>query len=135
MPELKNSVKNKLISTDRQFHDWYRFVLSYPPHLVRKYINEFNLGPNDLLLDPFCGTGTTLVEAKLQNIPSIGIEANAFAHFASSTKIDWNIDPGELFLISKRISKKVLWDLAKQNISDDPNQNEEIDFLQLRSLS
>jgi hypothetical protein len=26
---------NKLKLTDRTAHQWYRFVLSYPPHLVR----------------------------------------------------------------------------------------------------
>ena len=69
--ELKNSEKNKLDYSDRQIHDWYRLVLSYPPHLVRQYLKEFNLTHNDIVLDPFCGTGTTLVEAKLMNIPSI----------------------------------------------------------------
>jgi hypothetical protein len=28
---------NKLRDADRAFHDWYRFVLSYPPHLVKTY--------------------------------------------------------------------------------------------------
>jgi len=26
---------NKLRPEDRAAHDWYRFVLSFPPHLVR----------------------------------------------------------------------------------------------------
>lgn len=88
--EISNGERNKLAQSDRAFHDWYRFVLSYPPHLVRQYLTEFELGENDLVLDPFCGTGTTVVEAKLQNIPSIGIEANRFAQFAGSVKVDWN---------------------------------------------
>ncbi|MEA3341793.1 MAG: DNA methyltransferase, partial [Chloroflexota bacterium] len=50
---------------DRAFHDWYRFVLSYPPHLVRDYVDDFGLDEQSTILDPFCGTGTTVVEAKL----------------------------------------------------------------------
>jgi len=95
-PKYKNSIINKLDHSDREFHDWYRFVLSYPPHLVKQYIKEFQLSPNDLLLDPFCGTGTTLVAAKLADIPSIGIEANKFAHFASLVKTDWEVSAAEL---------------------------------------
>ena len=34
---------NKLRDEDRAFHDWYRFVLSYPPHLVRTYVSRFEL--------------------------------------------------------------------------------------------
>jgi hypothetical protein len=51
---------NKLLPEDRVAHDWYRFVLSYPPHLVRDYIQRFGLTQQQHLLDPFCGTGTTL---------------------------------------------------------------------------
>jgi len=29
---------NKLRAEDSSVHDWYRFVLSYPPHLVRDYL-------------------------------------------------------------------------------------------------
>jgi len=48
---------NKLQPGDRAFHDWYRFVLSYPPHLVRHYFNQFGLTETATVLDPFCGTG------------------------------------------------------------------------------
>lgn len=120
--EIKNSVRNKLDGTDRNFHDWYRFVLSFPPHLVRQYLNEFKLGENDIVLDPFCGTGTTLIEAKLQNIVSIGIEANPFAHFATTVKTNWDIDTNRLFEIAKAIREKVLERLARQRLTDDSSE-------------
>lgn len=84
---------NKLRGEDRAFHDWYRFVLSYPPHLVRTYLSRFELKPGDVVLDPFCGTGTTLVEAKKNGVRSYGVEAHPMAHFASQVKIDWTVDP------------------------------------------
>lgn len=94
--KITNGNANKLQHGDKKFHDWYRFVLSFPPHLVREYFEKFNLTHGAVVLDPFCGTGTTLVEAKLCEINSIGIEANPIAHFASSVKTDWNIDPDGL---------------------------------------
>jgi len=129
----KNSNKNKLNKSDREFHDWYRFVLSYPPQLVRKYINEFGLTSDDILLDPFCGTGTTLVEAKLQNIPSIGIEANNFVHFASAVKTNWDIDSTVLMEFANIIKYNTLADFNIQGIHDygfnsEPN-------IELRSLN
>lgn len=116
--QLKNSEKNKLLKSDEEFHNWYRFVLSYPPHLVRKYIKEFNLTSEDILLDPFCGTGTTLIEAKLLNIPSIGIEANHFVYFASGVKTNWDIRSIELKECAEKIKQKVLKEFHKQGISD-----------------
>lgn len=91
-----NGTANKISYNDKYFHEWYRFILSFPPHLVREYIEKFGLKKGDTVLDPFCGTGTTVVEAKLCGINSIGIEANPIAHFASSVKVDWNINPSSL---------------------------------------
>ncbi len=93
---LTNGRANKLSVSDRAFHDWYRFVLSYPPHLVREYIAKFAVPSGQMVLDPFCGTGTTLIEAKILGINSIGIEANPMAHFASSVKTNWKINPDGL---------------------------------------
>lgn len=131
--EIKNSQKNKLNHSDRQFHDWYRFVLSYPPHLVRQYLKEFKLKETDIVLDPFCGTGTTLLEAKIQNINSIGIEANPIAHFASSVKTDWEIDCIELYKIATEIKNRTIDALEKQGITDIPSLGN-VEVKDLRSL-
>lgn len=88
---------NRVESEDQAFHNWYRFVLSFPPHLVRHYLAEvFGLQRGDHVLDPFCGTGTTAVEAKLLELNAVGIEANPMAHFASTVKTDWSIKPETL---------------------------------------
>lgn len=99
-----NSAVNKLHFHDKQFHHWYRFVLSFPPHLVRTYLNQFDLRAGQTVLDPFCGTGTTLVESKIQGINSIGIEANPMAHFASMVKVDWSIVRADLISHASKIA-------------------------------
>lgn len=83
---------NALQRADSPIHGWYRFVLSYPPHLVRQYVERFDLTSDDCLLDPFCGTGTTLVEAKKNGIPSIGCDAHPFAALASRVKTNWELN-------------------------------------------
>jgi len=113
-----NGSANKLDQQDRAFHDWYRFVLSFPPHLVRTYIASFGLNRRHVLLDPFCGTGTTLVEAKLNRIRCVGIEANPFAQFASSVKVDWEVDPELLSKRAREIADSALKALRAQGIED-----------------
>jgi hypothetical protein len=114
----KNGNANKLDNQDRAFHDWYRFVLSYPPHLVRDYIDKFSLTDKSIVLDPFCGTGTTLVEAKLRSVGTIGIEAHPFLQFAASVKLDWNIDPDKFLNEAREIAYTALNFLSLQGIED-----------------
>ncbi len=89
---------------DMAAHDWYRFVLSFPPHLVRTYIERFKLNSSHCVLDPFCGTGTTLVECKKQGIASVGIEPNPMACFATQVKVDWDVDPDGLLTHARRVA-------------------------------
>ncbi|KKK82449.1 hypothetical protein LCGC14_2803290, partial [marine sediment metagenome] len=72
---------NSINPEDRNFHDWYRFVLSYPPHLVRDYISNFELGEESVVLDPFCGCGTTIAVAEKLKREWVGID---IAHLAVS---------------------------------------------------
>ena len=106
--QLQNGKElNRLYESDRPVHEWYRFVLSFPPHLVRSYVEKFDLARGQMILDPFCGTGTTLVEAKKLGIGSVGVEANAMAHFAASVKTDWDVEPGELADLGKKVANRV----------------------------
>ncbi len=88
----RNGSINAVQKADFPVHAWYRFVLSFPPHLVRQYISQFALTSADLLFDPFCGTGTTLVEAKKGGIPSMGSDAHPFAVLVSRVKTNWSLD-------------------------------------------
>lgn len=103
---LANGSKNKLFPEDRTAHDWYRFVLSYPPQLVREYVHRFGLASKDCVLDPFCGTGTTLVECKKLSISSIGLEAHPMAALASEVKTNWGINATTLVQRCRAIAEK-----------------------------
>ncbi len=95
-PRPSAAENNRMRAADRPVHDWYRFVLSYPPHLVREYLRRFDATRDTTVLDPFCGTGTTLVECKKLGIGSVGIEPNPIASFASEVKTNWTADAESL---------------------------------------
>ena len=117
---ISNGEINKLSMGDRSAHGWYRFVLSFPPHLVHQYIEAFGLNAGSRVLDPFCGTGTTLVECKKRGIASVGVEANPMAHFASEVKVDWLPNPDRLLDHAERIAGEALKELGADGIADDP---------------
>jgi DNA modification methylase len=110
---------NKLRLHDRAAHQWYRFVLSFPPHLVRDYVRKFALSSRHKVLDPFCGTGTTVVECKKLGIPAIGLESNPMACFASRTKLQWSIDPQKLLCHARTVADTASGRLERDGYYDD----------------
>ncbi|MCX6759448.1 MAG: DNA methyltransferase [Candidatus Nealsonbacteria bacterium] len=67
-------------------YNWYAFKHSYSGELVKKLIDEFNLGRNSWVLDPFCGGGTTLLACKEMGIYSEGFDILPFSVFLSNVK-------------------------------------------------
>lgn len=110
---------NRVRWQDRAAHQWYRFVLSFPPHLVRDYANKFGLSSRHRVLDPFCGTGTTVVECKKLGIPAFGLESNPVACFASRTKLQWNVDPQKLLRHARMVADAACRQLEREGYYDD----------------
>ncbi len=135
LPPRKNGAINNLLPVDQPAHDWYRFVLSFPPHLVRDYADRFELNSDSLLLDPFCGTGTTIVEGKKLGIPAVGIEAVPLPLLASQTKVDWSPNPDSLRSHAQYVAERALTLLERDGISDEPDENSSMhSAASLRSL-
>jgi DNA modification methylase len=110
---------NRIRQDDRAAHQWYRFVLSFPPHLVREYVAKFGLDSHHQALDPFCGTGTTLVECQKLGIPAVGLEPNPVAYFASQTKLQWNLDPQSLLRHAMKVAESANRRLEKEGLFDE----------------
>jgi len=129
-----NADQNKLSHEDRAIHDWYRLVLSFPPHLVRHFLQQFDLGPSDCVLDPFCGTGTTIVEARRLGLPGVGVEGNPLAHFAAEVKVSWDVDPSGLLEHASSVAEAALGQLHDNGISDSGEAVDHLAALPLRTL-
>jgi len=74
----------------------FSFVLAYPSDVVKGILDRFQPKKGDVVLDPFAGTGTTLVECKRRGLRSIGIESNPVCALATSAKTHWNVDTKEV---------------------------------------
>ena len=81
--------------TTKHVHRLHPYKGKFIPQLVEyfldqhtdKYKNKSFFETGDIILDPFCGCGTTLVQANELNLNSIGVDVSAFNSFISNVKI------------------------------------------------
>lgn len=83
-----------------------RNELSISPRLAKILINLSQVKEGETLLDPFCGVGTILQEALLQNIKVIGIDKDRKAIDCSELNLKWfNFDKNNYKLINEDSAK------------------------------
>src|SRR5437868_611623 len=92
-----------LLNRDTPIYDWYLMPEAYSAPLVNEAMREFAVPEGGAVLDPFCGTGTTLVAARLAGRNGLGVEVNPFLCFASRVKSGAHFDLPSLKLEMGRL--------------------------------
>jgi len=83
-----------------------RNELSISPRLAKILINLSQVRERETLLDPFCGVGTVLQEALLQNINVVGVDKDKKAIDCSELNLKWfNFNRGNYKLINEDSAK------------------------------
>lgn len=72
---------------EKAIHKWYFFPHSFTGDLVHSLLEEWRLGPDDTIVDPFVGAGTTLLAAKEKKIPGRGYDLSPLAVLSANTKV------------------------------------------------
>jgi len=125
----KNNYNKKYSRIYRRIHKYWA---RKPWYIVEEYIKKYSL-ENDLIMDPFCGSGLTGLESIINNRNFIGHDLNPASIFISkgTLKNTYNIDElkKEFEKIKKMIKKGIL-DLYKSN-EDCPYCNHKLHYIHI----
>ena len=86
-------------------HGYHRYPAKFIPQIVSRLANQYSK-EGDLIVDPFGGCGTTLVEAKIMNRPSIGVDINPVAILMTKAK-KTQITPVEIMEQFLKLKEKI----------------------------
>jgi hypothetical protein len=92
---------SKYSGTQFSTHGFHRYPAQVIPHIPAFFFTKFNKKDYPVTLDPFCGTGTVLVEAMHNGRDSIGVEINPIAALISKVKTT----PIEIKLLKEGLSE------------------------------
>lgn len=92
-------------------HSHYRYYGKFPSVVAGQILEQLSPPSNKhYVIDNFCGSGTTLVEAKLRGIKSYGIDINWLSVLASNVKVSYvNIEA-----VKEELSSLIAWFEANQ---------------------
>lgn len=69
-------------------HGLFPYRGKFHPQMVKGILNVMGLHPGETVLDPMMGSGTTLIEASLMGIDSVGFDVSPFCQFMAAAKLD-----------------------------------------------
>lgn len=105
-------------------HGYHRYPAKFIPQIVSRLTEKYTK-EGDLIVDPFGGCGTTLVESKIMGRKSIGVDINPVAVLITKAKIT-PIDPIKLDKNFNKL-KIELYDYSEKIKVQDP-RHERIDY-------
>lgn len=92
MKEYKRTIDHswdfKGADTKEYTHCYHNYPAMMIPQIARRLIAEYRPEKCDFLLDPYCGSGTSLLEAILAGMGAVGFDLNPLARFISRTKCE-----------------------------------------------
>lgn len=67
-------------------HNFFRYYGKFPPTIPRRLLRDLRPPEGTWVLDNFSGSGTTLVEARCEGVPAIGVDVSPLATLVSRVK-------------------------------------------------
>ena len=95
-------------ATRYSVHGLHEYKGKFNPQVVRALLNIFRIEPEQRVIDPFCGSGTTLVECMHLGAVGVGTDINPLAILITRAKLQaLRTEASRLQMLFERLSKSV----------------------------
>ena len=85
--EIFSALVNMSSANKLPFHRWVRYREGYAGELVKEILRRYPISSEThFILDPMCGSGSSLVAASEKNIDAMGLDVNGYAILATNVK-------------------------------------------------
>jgi len=81
-----NNLVNFSKNTQVPYHKWFKYREGYSHTLIKEFLNRNKISKEEYILDPFCGSGTTVVEGAINGFSGLGIDINPMSAYISKVK-------------------------------------------------
>lgn len=78
-------------------HDLHIYKAKFFPRMIRALLNIYSEGHKKFVFDPYCGSGTALLEAALLELPSHGCDVDPISYMISASKVAPFLERDSLF--------------------------------------
>lgn len=95
-------------ATRYSVHGLHEYKGRFNPQIVRFLLNYLGVTSQTRVLDPFCGSGTTVAEAAIHGFHAVGIDENPFAVFLCNAKVKALTVPAQEICTSLRAVLKAV---------------------------
>ncbi len=83
----KEKLPTNLTTGRYPIHRWFNITAGFSPEFVKWCIQDARLSADEILIDPFAGLSTALVQANFEGVVSVGFEPHPFFYDMSLAKI------------------------------------------------
>lgn len=96
--EIKDSrISDALSSTFKDnlslpIHRWFKYTAGFSAKWVKAILNSYGAERPIVVLDPFVGSGTVILEAQFNGLDSVGFESHPFISRIAEAKLLWQLN-------------------------------------------
>lgn len=131
--QLFAKLVNTSLSRHQDYHRWVRYREGYAGELVKEVLRRYpNLSKNHYVMDPMCGSGSTIVACCQLGLNSVGLDVNPYATLATEVK-SYTLSENEVTNL-KKVADDVIQGAKKNNTSLNQYENEILKYFDPEKL-